>query len=74
MSGGIASAGGQAANPRPAKRPVRGNRPAARGRPISAPPPSPLQASVLVLNRLYLAVHVVGVRRAFGCCAANWPK
>ena len=29
-----------------------------------------LASSVLVLNRLYLAVHVVGVRRAFGllCC------
>lgn len=26
----------------------------------------PLAASVLVLNRLYLAVHVIGVRRAFG--------
>lgn len=26
----------------------------------------PLSASVLVLNRLYMAVHVVGVRRAFG--------
>ncbi len=27
---------------------------------------SPLSASVLVLNRLYMAVHVVGVRRALG--------
>ena len=27
---------------------------------------NPLAVSVLVLNRLYLAVHVVGVRRAFG--------
>ena len=27
---------------------------------------SPLSASVLVLNRLYMAVHVVSVRRAFG--------
>jgi 5-methylcytosine-specific restriction endonuclease McrA len=36
-------------------------------RPAPAPTPSQaLQASVLVLNRLYLAVHVVGVRRAFG--------
>lgn len=26
----------------------------------------PLSASVLVLNRLYMAVHVIGVRRAFG--------
>jgi len=26
----------------------------------------PLAASVLVLNRLYMAIHVVGVRRAFG--------
>jgi len=32
----------------------------------AAPPPSPLQASVLVLNRLYIAVHVINVRRAFG--------
>jgi 5-methylcytosine-specific restriction endonuclease McrA len=30
-----------------------------------AAPAGPLQASVLVLNRLYMAVHVVGVRRAF---------
>jgi 5-methylcytosine-specific restriction endonuclease McrA len=34
------------------------------------PRPSPaltaLQASVLVLNRLYLAIHIVNVRRAFG--------
>jgi 5-methylcytosine-specific restriction endonuclease McrA len=34
------------------------------------PPPTsataPLQASVLVLNRLYVAIHVVNVRRAFG--------
>jgi len=29
-------------------------------------PPPPLRASVLVLNRLYLAIHVVTVRRAFG--------
>lgn len=28
--------------------------------------PSGLDSSVLVLNRLYLAVHVIGVRRAFG--------
>lgn len=32
----------------------------------SAERPDPLAASVLVLNRLYLAVHVIGVRRAFG--------
>ena len=31
-----------------------------------SPNGSPLQASVLVLNRLYMAVHIVGVRRAFG--------
>ncbi|MGO8750748.1 MAG: HNH endonuclease [Thermoguttaceae bacterium] len=33
-------------------------------------PSEALTSSVLVLNRLYLAVHVVGVRRAFGllCC------
>lgn len=29
-------------------------------------PGDPLASSVLVLNRLYLAVHVIGVRRAFG--------
>ncbi len=29
-------------------------------------PATPLQASVLVLNRLYLAIHIVNVRRAFG--------
>ena len=35
---------------------------------LSLPPPpsSSLHASVLVLNRLYMAVHVIGVRRAFG--------
>lgn len=32
----------------------------------TAAPTHPLTASVLVLNRLYMAVHVVGVRRAFG--------
>lgn len=31
-----------------------------------SPSAAPLQASVLVLNRLYMAVHVVNVRRAFG--------
>jgi 5-methylcytosine-specific restriction endonuclease McrA len=31
-----------------------------------AAPPGPLQASVLVLNRLYVAIHVVNVRRAMG--------
>jgi len=29
-------------------------------------PSEALRASVLVLNRLYMAVHVIGVRRAFG--------
>ena len=34
--------------------------------PPGPPPPSPaLQANVLVLNRLYLAIHIVTVRRAF---------
>jgi 5-methylcytosine-specific restriction endonuclease McrA len=33
---------------------------------MSALDPSGLNASVLVLNRQYMAVHVVGVRRAFG--------
>lgn len=39
-------------------------------RPPSPPPSSALACSVLVLNRLYMAVHVVNVRRAFGllCC------
>lgn len=33
---------------------------------VASPPPgSALHASVLVLNRLYFAVHVIGVRRAF---------
>ena len=31
----------------------------------------PLSASVLVLNRLYMAVHVVGARRAFGLLCRN---
>lgn len=30
-----------------------------------------LQASVLVLNRLYMAVHIVGARRAFGLLACQ---
>ena len=33
--------------------------------PALAPPSTALCASVLVLNRLYMAVHVIGVRRAF---------
>lgn len=32
---------------------------------VPAGPSGPLQASVLVLNRLYMAVHMIGVRRAF---------
>jgi len=32
----------------------------------SASTASPLASSVLVLNRFYMAVHVVNVRRAFG--------
>jgi 5-methylcytosine-specific restriction endonuclease McrA len=32
----------------------------------AATPSNPLQASVLVLNRFYMAVHVINVRRAFG--------
>ena len=35
-------------------------------RATSTPPSSALSCSVLVLNRLYMAVHVVNVRRAFG--------
>ncbi len=34
--------------------------------PPASPPGSGLSCSVLVLNRLYMAVHVVNVRRAFG--------
>ena len=37
-----------------------------RGDAAAPPPPSvALQASILVLNRLYMAVHVIGVRRGF---------
>jgi 5-methylcytosine-specific restriction endonuclease McrA len=36
------------------------------GRPAREPVHSALRSSVLVLNRLYMAVHVIGVRRAFG--------
>lgn len=39
---------------------------AAEGLPPVPARPDPLQASVLVLNRLYMAVHVIPVRRAFG--------
>ncbi|MGA2033064.1 MAG: HNH endonuclease [Thermoguttaceae bacterium] len=35
------------------------------GAPARNAPSSALQSSVLVLNRLYMAVHVIGVRRAF---------
>jgi 5-methylcytosine-specific restriction endonuclease McrA len=45
----------------------RGHGPRRSAEAAPAPsPPGPLQSSVLVLNRLYMAVHVVGVRRAFG--------
>ncbi len=42
-----------------------------KGIPVNRPSPAPpvsnaLSSSVLVLNRLYMAVHVVNVRRAFG--------
>lgn len=53
----------------PAKRKRhRGAMRTAVARPRLAPvaPAPPLQASVLVLNRLYMAVHVVSARRAFG--------
>jgi len=53
-------------------RPRRARRPRARSlRPPEDVPPEPtsispaLQASVLVLNRLYMAVHIVRARRAF---------
>ncbi len=51
------------------RRSRRGQAPVAR---LPAPPPAPrppssgLQTSVLVLNRQYMAVHVVTARRAFG--------
>jgi 5-methylcytosine-specific restriction endonuclease McrA len=52
------------------RRHARGHRPRRTqvGEHVSsdADPPGPLQASVLVLNRLYMAVHVVNVRRAIG--------
>jgi 5-methylcytosine-specific restriction endonuclease McrA len=35
-------------------------------RAVAPAPDGPLHASVLVLNRLYMAIHVVNVRRAFG--------
>ena len=64
------------------QRPTRivstGQKPATWGRcrmsPAPPPPSAALSCSVLVLNRLYMAVHVVNVRRAFGFCAANWPR
>ena len=33
-----------------------------------------LGASVLVLNRFYMAVHVISVRRAFALWCASWPR
>jgi 5-methylcytosine-specific restriction endonuclease McrA len=56
----------QTANPHRsrAKSPHRG--PAVVQRAAVAPPASALSCSVLVLNRLYMAVHVVNIRRAFG--------
>ena len=59
--------GKQSANHRAAKLPGL-KKSAGSGEFLSSfPPPSvALHASVLVLNRLYMAVHVVGVRRAFG--------
>ena len=43
--------------------------PSSSDQPFPAAPGDPLDSSVLVLNRLYLAVHVIGVRRAFGLLA-----
>ena len=40
----------------------------------SAAAANPLFHSVLVLNRSYVAVHVINVRRAFSLLCANWPK
>jgi 5-methylcytosine-specific restriction endonuclease McrA len=53
------------------KKAAGSRRPGGAADPVGPPPaPSALHASVLVLNRLYLAVHVVGARRAFRllCC------
>jgi 5-methylcytosine-specific restriction endonuclease McrA len=38
----------------------------------SGPPTSPLEASVLVLNKLFMAVHIISVRRAF-CLLCKAP-
>ncbi len=63
--------GHQTATARPSR--ANGPRHAVVSRPVgsapqpSHPPPSAaLACSVLVLNRLYMAVHIVNVRRAFG--------
>src|SRR5581483_2079557 len=36
-----------------------------KGRSMNSNPTSPLDASVLVLNKLFMAVHIISVRRAF---------
>ncbi len=50
----------------PRKAHARARHPDKDGPPHPPPAASPLHASVLVLNRLYMAIHVVGVPRAFG--------
>jgi 5-methylcytosine-specific restriction endonuclease McrA len=57
----------QSVNTRPAKLPGSRKVPAHREAHSPAPPhfSASLHSSVLVLNRLYMVVHVIGVRRAF---------
>jgi 5-methylcytosine-specific restriction endonuclease McrA len=54
----------RAAHPRHSRARRAQKIPASRDDASEGGPPGPLQASVLVLNRLYMAVHVVNVRRA----------
>src|ERR1700736_3372528 len=44
---------------------VRGGRHRVKGKCMSPSPNSALEASVLVLNKLFMAVHIISVRRAF---------
>ena len=65
LEGLSVQAGHAAANSRSSRAPG-GRKPAGSAdNSAASSPPGPLQASVLVLNRLYMAVHVIGVRRAF---------
>jgi 5-methylcytosine-specific restriction endonuclease McrA len=63
-AGSLPVTAGVAGGKHPGKRhALRGDSPAT---PRDPPDSAALSASVLVLNRLYMAVHVIGVRRAFG--------